>query len=231
MKVREILEHIQDQRRYGHYMIIYFNYLDSDYREIEDYDAQRKKEGLPNLIDIMKEFGIKREASEINTDEINKLLKELGPQEIETMDKVIHNIKLYEKFYSIMTNYIFSRYQNIDVDKLENISKEIDESLANMGLGRGDVLLIYNKLNEPFAKNFIRPYVKLPDIINPIRDINTLIKILHPNLDMRTIDKTIKNIEVKVDKLNLKYEEKWLLYNFLSHIYIKDLIETMESTK
>lgn len=62
MKVSKILEHIKDKWKYGHYMIIYFNYLDSEYKDIADYDKERKNQGLPNLISIMGEYGIKEES-------------------------------------------------------------------------------------------------------------------------------------------------------------------------
>lgn len=101
-------------------------------------------------------------------------------------------------------------------------------NLAN--IGHGEVLLIYNKLNEPFVRNFIKEHIKperLKEMIDPIRDINTLILAIHPDINMKIIEKLIKDIEAKVDKLNLKYEEKWLLYNYLGHIYLLDLIETI----
>ena len=45
---------------------------------------------------------------------------------------------------------------------------------------------------------------------------------IHPDMNMRYIEKTIREAEEKLK--SLKYEEKWLIYNTLGHILIQDLI-------
>lgn len=160
-------------------------------------------------------------------EEIIETLKELGPHELETVEKVILNMRWYDKFYATVTNFIFSKYPDIDMNKLEKISADIDQSLEN--LGRGEVLLIYNKLNEPFIRDFFNTYItpaKLGIVSDPLKEINTLILALNPDIKMKNIEKITKDIEEKVNTLNLTYGEKWLLFNWMSHIYLLDLIET-----
>jgi len=159
--------------------------------------------------------------------DILETLKELGPQELATIERVILNIRWYDKFYSVITNYIFSKYPDIDIDKLEKISADLDQSLEY--LGHGDVLLIYNKLNEPFVMDFLKTIdtTKLGILRDPLKDINTLMLALSPDIRMKNVEKTVKDIEEKVNLLNLTYGEKWLLYNYMSHIYLLDLVETM----
>lgn len=155
------------------------------------------------------------------------ILKELGPKELETIERVVLNIRQYDKFYATASNYIFSKYPDIDIDKLEKISEDIDESLAD--LGRAEVLLIYNKLNEPFAMNFFKTIgaTKLGILRDPLKDINTLLLALSPDIRMKNVEKTIKDIEEKVNNLSLTHGEKWLLYNYMGHIYLLDMIEVM----
>jgi len=159
--------------------------------------------------------------------DIIDILKELGPHELTAIEKVVLNMRWYDKFYSTVTNYIFAKYPDIDMDRLEKISADIDQSLEN--LGHGEVLLIYNKLNEPFVKDFLKTYIqpaKLETLSDPLKEINTLILALNPDIRMKNVEKNVRDVEEKVNKLNLTYGEKWLLYNYMSHIYLLDLIET-----
>ena len=47
-------------------------------------------------------------------------------------------------------------------------------------------------------------------------------------MDMKYIEKVIKETEEKLK--NLKYEEKWLIYNTLGHMLIQDLIGELEKS-
>jgi hypothetical protein len=49
---------------------------------------------------------------------------------------------------------------------------------------------------------------------------------IHADMDMKNVERIIKEIEEKLK--NLRYEEKWLIYNSLSHILIQDLIGELE---
>ena len=60
MKLRELIDKITDERRYGHLMILFFTDLDKDIK-----DVLREYQYYPDYVDhlrrIMKEFGVKEE--------------------------------------------------------------------------------------------------------------------------------------------------------------------------
>jgi len=61
MKVRELIDKITDQRRYGHLMILFFSDLDKDIKDVIREYQSWNPEYVDHLRRIMKEFGIKEE--------------------------------------------------------------------------------------------------------------------------------------------------------------------------
>lgn len=153
---------------------------------------------------------------------IDDLLKELGPEEIAATIKVLVNIRSYNQMYQYMTEYILTEYPNIDTDKISKISGKIDDDLLHINFG--ERLFIYNKLNRPFIVDFFKKELKDEKYLKSlwIDDVDMMILSLHQDINMKNIEKITKEIEEKLK--NLKYEEKWLIYNTLGHILIQDLI-------
>lgn len=154
-------------------------------------------------------------------------LTELGSKELEFAYKVGLNLPFYSEIYTNITNFILTKYPDIDFDKIEKTGDHIDEQLAY--LGRGERLLIYNKLSEPFVQEFLKTYIKpkLPVLKDPLNEINSYILILAPDININKINNLVKDTEIKVNTFKLTYGEKWLLYNNLAHVYLKDMIESI----
>lgn len=159
---------------------------------------------------------------------IDDLLKELGPEEIITTRKVLMNIRSYSQIYQYMTEYILTEYPNIDTDKISKISGKIDDDISYINFG--ERLFIYNKLNRPFIVDFFKKELKDEKYLKSlwIDEVNTMMLSIHPDINMKNIEKIIKEIEEKLK--NLKYEEKWLIYNTLGHMVIQDLIGELEKS-
>ncbi len=159
---------------------------------------------------------------------IEDILKELGPEEITTTTKVLMNIKSYSQMYQYTTEYIFSEYPDIDTVKISKISAKIDDDLLHINFG--ERLFIYNKLDRPFIINFFKKELKDEKHLKSlwIDDVNTMMLSIHPDMNMKNIEKITKEIEEKLK--NLKYEEKWLIYNTLGHMIIQDLIGELETS-
>jgi len=156
-------------------------------------------------------------------------LKELSPQELETTTKAIMHLGWYDGLYENATNYILSTYPDMDIDKIVKVAEDIDIKLSYLGYGYR--LVVYNKLNEPFIEDFIKtnmPKDTVEMLLYPIKAINTMILALHPSANIRDINNAVKDVKSMVDSLDLTYGEKWLIYNSLTHTYLKDLIETLE---
>ena len=104
----------------------------------------------------------------------------------------------------------------------------IDDNLSH--LGYGERLFIYNKLNRPFIVDFFQKELKDEKYLKNlwIDDINIMKLSIGSEMDMKYIEKVIKETEEKLK--NLKYEEKWLIYNTLGHMLIQDLIGELEKS-
>ncbi len=155
-------------------------------------------------------------------------LKELSHQELDTTMKVLTNINWYKNLYSNISSYILVTNPDIEIEKIEKIIEDIDSKLEH--LGYGERLYIYNKLDEPFIIELqkIRLEEKLErSIEDPLKDINTAILSIHPDMDIKMINKAIKDTEERVNLKNLSYGEKWLVYNGLAEILIDDLASTL----
>lgn len=159
---------------------------------------------------------------------IYDILKELGPEEIAISTKVLINIRSYNQMYQYMTEYILTEYSNIDTDKISKISGTIDDNLSS--LGYGERLFIYNKLNRPFIVDFFQKELKDEKYLKHlwIDDINIMKLSIGSEMDMKYIEKVIKETEEKLKIL--KYEEKWLIYNTLGHMLIQDFIGELEKS-
>jgi hypothetical protein len=159
---------------------------------------------------------------------IDDLLKELGPEEIVITRKVLTNIRLYSQMYQYMTEYILTEYPDIDTDKISKISGKIDDDLLHINFG--ERLFVYNKLDRSFIVDFFKKELKDEKYLKSlwIDEVNTMMLSIHPDMKMKNIEKIIKEIEEKLK--NLKYEEKWLIYNTLGHIIIQDLIGELEES-
>ena len=153
---------------------------------------------------------------------IDDLLKELGPEEIAITSKVLRNILSYSQMYQYTTEYILTEYPDIGTNKISKMSGIVDDNLSY--LGYGERLFIYNKLNRPFIADFFKKELKNEKYLKNlwIDEVNTMILSIHPDMDMRYIEKITKETEEKLN--NLKYEEKWLICNSLAHMLIQDLI-------
>lgn len=159
---------------------------------------------------------------------IDDLLKELGPEEIAITTKVLLNIVSYSEMYQFMTEYILSEYPDIDIDKISKIYCTIDDNLSH--LGYGERLFIYNKLDRPFIIDFFKKELKDEKHLKSlwIDEVNTMMLSISPDMDMKYVEKVIKETEEKLK--NLKYGEKWLIYNSLAHILIQDLFGDLEKS-
>lgn len=157
---------------------------------------------------------------------IDDILKELGPEEVTITRKVLTNIRYYSQMYQYMTEYILSEYPDIDTDKISKISGKIDDNLSH--LGYGERLFIYNRLDIPFIIDFYKKELKDEKYLKSlwIDEINTMILSIHSDMNMKNVEKIMRETEEKLK--NLKYEEKWLIYNALGHILIQDLIGELE---
>lgn len=167
-----------------------------------------------------------------STDILSRL-KELSPQELNTTMNVLINIGWYKNIYSNMSSYILATNPDIEIEKIEKIMEDIDSKLEH--LGYGERLYIYNKLDEPFIRDFQKIYIKEKleeklegPIQDPIKDINTAILSIHPDMDIKIINKAIKDTEEIVNLKNISYGEKWLVYNGLAEILIDDLVATLQ---
>jgi hypothetical protein len=161
-----------------------------------------------------------------NKRNIDDLLKELGPEEIAVTTKVLTNIRSYSQMYQYMTEYILAEYPKIDIDKVSKMYGIIDDNLSH--LGYGERLFIYNKLDRPFIIDFYGKELQDEKYLKSlwIDEVNIMMLSIHADMDMKNVERIIKEIEEKLK--NLKYEEKWLIYNSLSHILIQDLIGELE---
>lgn len=159
---------------------------------------------------------------------IAETLKKLGPKELETATKVIFNIHSYSQMYDYVTNYILMTYPDIDAEKSSKISGDIDGNLADLGLGYGERLFIYNTLNRPFVIDFFKKELKEEKYIKRIffDDINDMILAVHPDLNVKHMENLVRETEEKLK--NLKYEERWIIYNALGYTLIQDLISNLE---
>jgi hypothetical protein len=157
---------------------------------------------------------------------VDDILKELGPEELDTTKKVLMHIRAYSQMYHYMTEYILTEYPSIDTDTISKISGKIDEYLLHINFG--ERLFIYNKLDRPFIVDFFKKELKDEKHLKSlwIDEVNTMMSSIHQDINMKNIEKIIKEIEEKLK--NLKYEEKWLIYNTLGHMLIQDLIGELE---
>jgi len=158
----------------------------------------------------------------------NNTKPELGPEELDTTKKALMNIRAYSQMYQYTTEYILTEYPNIDTDKISKISGEIDDHLFHINFG--ERLFIYNKLNRPFIADFFKKELKDEKYLKSlwIDDVNTMTLSIHQDMSMKNIEKIMKETEEKLK--NLKYEEKWLIYNSLAHILIQDLIGELDKS-
>lgn len=162
-----------------------------------------------------------------STDILSRL-KELSPQELETTMRVITNIGWYKNIYSNMSSYILATNPDIEIEKIQKIMEDVDSKLEH--LGYGERLYIYNKLDEPFIRDFQKIYhnEKLDELApDPIKEINIAILSIHPDMDMIMIQKAMKDTEEIVNLKNISYGEKWLVYNGLAEILIDDLASVL----
>lgn len=61
MKIRDLIDKITDQRRYGHLMILFFSDLDKEINDVIKEYEKWNPEYIAKLRNLMKEFGIKEE--------------------------------------------------------------------------------------------------------------------------------------------------------------------------
>ena len=157
-------------------------------------------------------------------EEFFQSLNELNPQELENVFKVIQDFSYYNEVYNTLTTYILVKYPFLDIDKIAKAGYIIDDILSGMGFG--ERLIIYNKLDDPFINQIWIEYKEFlqPGKRTPLKEINDMILALHPNINMNKIKNSTEEIEIMVDSLNLNNEEKFLLFNNLAHAYLKDLI-------
>lgn len=90
MKIRELIDKITDERRYGHLMILFFSDLDKDIKDVIREYQSWNPEYVDHLRRIMKEFGINEETSNMtNTVEFTGNGREI----LELMKKALCEFK------------------------------------------------------------------------------------------------------------------------------------------
>ena len=91
MKLRELIDKITDERRYGHLMILFFTDLDKDIK-----DVLREYQYYPDYVDhlrrIMKEFGVKEETMSDTTTNTVEFVGN-GREILELMKKALCEFK------------------------------------------------------------------------------------------------------------------------------------------
>src|SRR3990167_11030604 len=143
---------------------------------------------------------------------IDDILKELGPEEIAVVTKVLINIKSYSQMYQYMTEYILAEYAEIDIDNISKMYGIIDDNLSH--LGYGERLFIYNRLDRPFIIDFYRKKLKDEKYLKSlwIDEVNTMMLSIHADMNMKNVEKIMRVIEAKLK--NLHYEGPIVIKKF-----------------
>ena len=97
-----------------------------------------------------------------------------------------------------------------------------DIDLYTLQLSLAERIIIYNKLNQPFVVEQQKYIDLLEDSF--LKNINTMIYIfMKQDINTKDVEKYIKIIEEKTK--NLKYEEKFMIYNKLGHMLFKIFVK------
>lgn len=120
MKIRELIDKITDERRYGHLMILFFTDLDKDIKDvIKEY--QHNPDYIDHLRRLMNELGIKEETMESNTVEFIGSGREI----LELMKKALCEFKnVYVINAFLHPHHGFADTGRATINILVNISDE-----------------------------------------------------------------------------------------------------------